>query len=374
MKREKNILFLSRPLTNSFDEGSKNLVYNLCLLLRKNATVLVDKSFDSYLPPTVAPIRLPFAIDTQFVESSRSLKVKMYNLTLLLRLFRYNPIHAFFSLTQLNCIPLLVAHYLFQKKIFVNLPSGQNKYIGKPLVKLLLRRAAVVCVMTEHTAYQLALSGIVAEVVPPLIDPNRFFPIDLEKKESLRRKLNLSEYFVVIYPGEYSRLDGNENIIRIVRGVSTKCQKVLFVMACRLKSRKDKEVEAFIKNSVSAHCNVLFLNESQSYFEYAAASDMAIFPINSMRGKFDLPLSLVELMVMGKPVLHSDIAPLNELYEGSSYLCLPPKSECFVRALIEIAENAELYTELVKQTFHEASRFAPKKIVERFRSIYAKNC
>jgi glycosyltransferase involved in cell wall biosynthesis len=54
-----------------------------------------------------------------------------------------------------------------------------------------------------------------------------------------------------------------------------------------------------------------------------ARSDVCILPLRDTYGKVDIPLFLLEAMAMAKPIIVTDIPPLNELLEDPVGLGVP---------------------------------------------------
>ena len=58
--------------------------------------------------------------------------------------------------------------------------------------------------------------------------------------------------------------------------------------------------------------NIVFIDTFLDMPALYNMSDINIFPVQEMAGKFDIPLALVEAMACGKPVIISDIPILRE--------------------------------------------------------------
>lgn len=367
---KKGIFILSRPLSNVLDEGSKNLVYYLCKNSSKNYIVTVEKKFTLQLPQNI--IKIPFLddINKNYVESSKSNKVKIFLIKELFKIQKYETIHVFFTITKINALVLLFFNVFFQKKIILSLPVVKSDTIDNYFIKKLLKNSSKIVVMSNYSKKILNNFENNTINIAPLVDDNKYYPYPLHLKVKLKENLSINlSSFIIIIPGEYGRLKMNENMINIIKHINKLNKDCLFILSFRLKNKDDKKTEIEVKKALE-NCNVLFLNTVNNYHEYCAISDLAIFPAKSMEGKFDLPLALVELMAMGIPVLHSDIAPLNELYKEKQTFCLPANSTSFSKKIIALLEDEEEYNKSVEITLNEAERFKPKEVIKKYSKIY----
>lgn len=366
----KNVLILSRPLSNILDEGSKNLVYYIAKHSNSGLRILVENDFSLHLPNNIQQVRIKGRINKDYVENSRSMYIKLRLALEVIKIFKYEAIHSFFTITTTTAIILLFASIVLRKKIIINLPVFCDSRPVSPAIKLLLKRAAWVFVMTNYTKNKILKHTKNASIVLPVVDPKRYRPINNQEKSFFRKKLNLDSFSkIIIIPGEYGRLEMTDNLMSIVKQIGHKQPEALFVFSFRLKTKHDLQAENTTKKTLEGY-NVLYLNTVNNYFEYVAASDFALFPAKNMLGKFDLPLALVEIMAMGKPVLHTDIAPLNELYNAKDGFCLPDNPDIFANKIVENINNNELYKNLSNTTLREAQRFMPENVIPDYESLY----
>lgn len=366
----KRILILSRPLSNILDEGSKNLVYYICKKLNLNLNIIVENNFSYYLPDNININRINFEINKNYVENSRNISTKYKLVKVILDFKKYDIIHSFFTLTSLNVILLIFAKIILGKKIVLNLPSFNHKSEKSILVRLIIKIADQIIVLSKFTKDKIIKNNKETHIIRPTIDSEKYRYISDNKKRNIRKKLNLDDIFTIIIPGEYNRMNMLDNVIKIIKNTYRK-NNILYILSFRLKTFRDAKTEKITKRRLN-NFNVLFLNTVNNFHEYIAASDMAIFPVKNMEGKFDLPLSLVEIMVMGKPVLHTNIKPLNELYCNSSGFSIPNNADIFSNKILEIINNNQYYLKLKNQTIIESKKFKPSRIIKKYHNLYNK--
>ena len=369
---DNRVFILSRPLSNTLDEGSKNLVYYLSKSATEKVRVFAENDFSLFLPSNVNTIRIKVYGNSLYVESSRSYAVKFSLLREVLKFWKYKTLHAFFTLTKINVLVLLFSKFVLRKNLIVNIPAIPQNSFDSIFLKLLLRKTDHIIVLSDFSYRKIIGFNKNVTKVPPIIDPTKYRPADKPAIIAARNKLNIKSSFVVIIPGEYGRLNMNENLVEIIKSVHKSDPNVLFILSFRLKISEDLYIQEKIKKKLKGN-NVLFINTVPNYHEYAIAADISIFPAKNMEGKFDLPLALVELMSMGKPVLHTDIAPLNELYYSKKDFCLPDRPESFTQKIIELNQDKQLYSSLSQKTMQEAERFLPENVIPFYDSIYEKH-
>jgi glycosyltransferase involved in cell wall biosynthesis len=364
-----SIYILSRPLSNILDEGSKNLVYYLCLNTNHSLSVVTENSFELKLSPSVTTYKLDFEVDKENVENSRSLKVKIHLIKRLFQARKINTVHCFFTITPLNAFILLMVRFFYRVRVVVTIPAFPIAFENNFLIKRVMRKAECVVVMTNDTSKLIKRFTDKVQVIPPLVDDNKYFPMAESLILELKKKLGITAEFTVIIPGEYGRLDMNENSVKIVKETNKRHPEVLFIFSFRLKTGQDKIIENKIKKRLIG-CSVLFLNTINNYHEYASIADISVFPANSMDGKFDLPLALVELMCSGVPVFHSDIPKLNELYKTQVDQFALRRNEVYVEKISQCFTQREAFKRYKEVTLREAVRFSPEKVTKQYDLIY----
>lgn len=352
------------------DDGSKNIPYCISLGSKHMITVMAREDFDLDISNNTRVIRVNTVAGGIFRQDDHSLRNKLAVLkTMLLNIRRHGLIHAFFALSPETSGILLLAKFLFGKTIIINVTYWDEKAARSRLVKLFLKKADSIIAMSEYSAGRIRKHSDNTRVIRPVVNPEKYKPGTREAVKRLRKKLGLQAGHIVIYPGEYGVLGANKNIINIVRLVNKELDDALFIFSCRLRDRGDIEKEKYVKSELAGY-SVLFLNTVDNYHEYAAVSDTAVFPAGSMEEKVDLPLALVELMAMGKPVIHTDIPPLNELYSKKDGFCLPEAPDAIAKRIISLASDSALYEEACRRTLEEAGRFLPENVIPEYDEIY----
>lgn len=390
----KKILMFTRPIAPPWDEGSKNLAWEIA----KNST---DENFKfSVLTPeknlgflenkkNITPQKI--YTSTKF---SLSEKIKLLKYFFSLKKDNFNIIHFLFtprSLTsnlikskikKLNCKTVLTIATLSKKDY-----ENQEK-----LKKILF--ADKIIAQSDYTFKKLKSCGFNnVELIYPAINLNYYKP--KEKNRDLQRELKIKPSdFIMLYAGEFTRLDAIDDIIEAINilkktspsSLSFPCRKesirsktnFKLIIACRIKTPQDvqkkKEIEIKIKK-LKLKNNIIVLQETVKLLDYYNLSDLSIFPVRKMAGKFDVPLVLAESMACNKPVLASDLPVLKEFIKDNETGYTSPKANPkeLAEKIIEVMNDQEkLETISQNALVYARENFDIKKNVRKYDEIYRK--
>jgi glycosyltransferase involved in cell wall biosynthesis len=172
-----------------------------------------------------------------------------------------------------------------------------------------------------------ALSNQGAETIRRSGVPNvRYIPqgIDFDawaalppRTTSCKSSLGVAGHPVVLYPGHYSSGYGIRTLLRALPCVMRQLPDVRVILACRLRSEEDRAQEQAIRKEIAQQGMadaVLFFNTVNDVKTLVGASDVVLSPFETLRDKVDIPTTLLESLAAGKPVVISDIPPMNELF------------------------------------------------------------
>jgi glycosyltransferase involved in cell wall biosynthesis len=147
--------------------------------------------------------------------------------------------------------------------------------------------------------------------------------ISLEPWQALARrtdegkaKFGLEGHPVVLFPGHYSSGQGVDVLFRALPELVAEVPGVRLIFACRLRSSGDRGREEALKKALrernlSEH--VIFYNTVNDMQALIGASDLVVLPLATMHHKVDIPTTLLEAMAAAKPIVISDLAPMEEL-------------------------------------------------------------
>jgi len=161
----------------------------------------------------------------------------------------------------------------------------------------------------------------------------RIYPgIDLEAyqpnpQNAMVQKLGLKKESVVLYVGDYEFSGAHEDVLQAARKALNENSDTKFVFACRNKTARAAQLEKETKSKaqdLGIHTQIIFLNEIDSFKDLLDLASIVIFPARSLFRKMDIPLTLLEALALEKPIIISDIPPLNEIMKAEVGLLVPP--------------------------------------------------
>lgn len=368
----KKILLSTRPLAPPWDEASKNFAYFLGKTITGySLTLLTTKELLEGLPTTV---------HQEAIFSS-----PVFNLKAKISLFRY-------LRRSRQCFD--ITHYLFT-------PTRQNtgiiRWLAKPVKGKTVQTIATLrddlyssktlrtiffadhlVTYTDTAKQKLKRLGFTNVTrIYPGIDLDRYSPGI--KNERLLRGFGLQpEHFIVIYPGEYVRLGATDMLTDVFIDFFTQHPDtdLRFIFACRVKNAPDAQKKAQVQKRF-ADANLLeYVAFSDTITDMPAlynSADLVVFPVENLRGKFDVPLIIIEAYACGKPVILSDLPQFQEFANDDICVTIPKNSEikliekvAYLRdnkaECLRLGENARRFTE---------ENFDLKNTAKQYEEIYA---
>ena len=338
-KMKKKILFYTtRAVNPPWDEASKNIAYNTALKIKNYTIILLTKRKMEPAP-------------NQSIEQFRAFDRDLMTWWVVLRTFglrfqkqRIHAVHFFCNPTPFKTV---AAKLIGGKnvKIIKTIPTLQTLKLEKnKLIKAL--ESNILIVYSEFTRKKLENIGVDnAKVIYPGVDTDKFSP-GIASHQT-RKDLGISSSdFTITYPGEYVRLGDTRTISAAIDIVSKKIDNMRFIIACRTRSKEDKEHKLRLKkhfDSIGLDNKIIFAETVPDMPSLFRLSSVVIFPAEKMvTAKFVLPLTIIEAMSCSRPVILSDIPELKELHrKHSSLIIAPGDSERLAQQILFIYKNPE---------------------------------
>lgn len=310
----KKVLLVTRPIVPPWDEASKNFAYFLARSVAGHELTLLTAGGATIpdLPQTVTEESIYDSATFDLAAKGRLLSY--------LRSHRsdFDITHYLFTPTKLNS--KLIKLFAFPKSgktIQTVATLRSDLYDAATLRKLLF--ADLITVYTDATKAKLAALGITnVERVYPGIDLDRYQP--RPKSQAVLDQYQLTpDDFLVVYPGEYTRLGATDflvdTLIRHFTGAIA--EPFVFHFACRIKNEADRVKREEIRERFrAAGClDRIRFDEGHATADMAAlynTADVVAFPVGDLKGKFDVPLIIIEAYASGKPVILSDLPAFEE--------------------------------------------------------------
>lgn len=371
----KQVLLATRPIVPPWDEASKNFAYFLGKTVVGHALTLLGAK-DAMLPELPATAHLePVYRSAHFGLSEKA------NLFKYLQAKRnaFDITHYLFTPTRLNIgVIRTLARPTRGKTIQTVATLRTDLYSPKTLKRLLF--ADHIAVYTDATKAKLESMGVTnVDRIYPGIDLDRYQP--RPKSQAVLDAYYLSaDDFLVVYPGEYTRLGATdflvETLIRHFTGPVA--EPFVFLFACRIKNEADQRKREAIREVFrQAGClDRIRFEENHATTNMAEiynTADVIAFPVGDLFGKFDVPLVIIEAYASGKPVILSDLAAFQEFSNERISVTIPRlQSKPFIDTLLHLKHSPEIRAGLGRaaRTYAE-EHFDLRETAKRYASLYA---
>jgi len=259
----------------------------------------------------------------------------------------YHLIYRPFRLSSrlLNLIPVLKRHPTIH-----TIPATAD---GHPLKRHMFFARRIVA-LSQYGKKRLQHLGVENVIhIPPGINLDEWMPLT-DQSENHKLRLGLVGHPVLLFPGHYGMGQGSEVMLEALPGIISRFPEARIIFACRLRSNQDFQSERATRlkiQKMGLEHTVRFYNTVADMHSLIGASDIVLLPLQTMRGKVDIPTTLLEALAAAKPVIISDIPPMNELLlrpdriADLGGLTIPPgNSHALVKATTLLLESHELRT------------------------------
>jgi glycosyltransferase involved in cell wall biosynthesis len=368
----KKVLLITRPICPPWDEASKNFAYTLSKNVDGVEFGLLTNGRVDDLPENTRQHAIYTSNNFSYLQKIRLIRN--------LRKIRkdYDILHYLFTPTKSNSF--LIKHFLNYKKTARSIQTiatlREDLYKEKEIKELLFGDLIITYSdYAKNKLNQLGFNNV--KRIYPGIDLEEYK--QTEKDKELMKSKNISEDdFVINFTGEYSRLGAIDLVVDSFIEVSKKIPEARLALAVRIKNDKDaqkkKEVIKKLKENNILNKIVFFDDGSYLMPPVYNLCDISLFPVSDMKGKFDIPLAVVEAMACEKPVILSDLPILSELSNGQNSVITPRGDvDALAQAIFDLHDNPEKRKQIGEEArkFVE-ERFDIKKIAEIYSKIYEK--
>lgn len=344
----KKILLATRPLVPPWDEASKNFAYFLAKsvsLPEISLHILTEKNEPRLENLSASVIEHPIYSNKYGKERAhypffQKIRLPIY---LFFQSRNYDIIHYIFTPTFFNAV---ITRYLtpFSGKRVQTVATFRSQRYPKVFLKYLFFGNTIIT-YTERTKKQLEEIGVknVTRIYPG-IDLERYSP--QPKNPALLTELGLTtEDFIVIYPGEYTRLGATDMLTETFLKYFKEHPEtnLRFVFACRIKNDADALKKKEIHRKFAEAKLLDYVAFSDTITDMAGlynTADVVIFPVADLKGKFDVPLIIIEAYACGKPVILSDLPQFSEFANDDICVTIPKDSGTqLMESLAYLKEN-----------------------------------
>ncbi|MFW6047005.1 MAG: glycosyltransferase family 4 protein [Candidatus Woesearchaeota archaeon] len=337
------ILFVTKPVNPELDEGSKKNSWQIASFCKNHQFYLMTYHNNKPLL-TSHKARLIF---------KKVYNDKNFNYLQKLRLVVFllfcndgvSVYHYFFVPTLISSKVLWLITKLKKKKSIQSIPSLYKTDLSYNSLKKLCFADKIV-VYSNHTEKALNNNGIY-NVIKINAGVNLENYGKAPKISSDRNIYNFSfGRTIVLFSGELSRLNSVKLLFSIIQKVVSARSDIDFVMASPIRSSKDIRSLKIIENEISTNRlrnRVHLFKTVKNFSHLLSICDIFLYPVSSMVGKIDTPLTVLEAMASELPIIISDIEPLNEILKlRAGFAVAPEDTNSFANAILELADDATL--------------------------------
>lgn len=375
----KNVLLATRPLTPPWDEASKNFAYFLAREiqdpeLRLHILTAKGAFLDELIHRNIVqhPVYPPDPSGRAGFPLGQKVRLPLY---LSVNAQEYDVVHYLFTPTKLNTF--LLRNFVYHAPKTIQTIATLREDILSPEDWKRLFYADRLVVYSDYSKAKLEAAGFTGvERIYPGIDLGLFRPASKDP-EALRALDLTPDDLVVMFPGEYARLGATDMLADMLyRHLPDTPNNLKFVFACRVKDaadeKKKREVQKKLHLAGVGH-RVRFTDSWKLPMPamYGLA-DVVVFPVGNMRGKFDIPLVILEAYACGRPVILSDLEIFREFSNPTISVTVPKDDETFLWAAIErlLREEAERKTLGASARAFMEQSFDLKETARKYEELY----
>lgn len=362
------VLMVSKPVAPPWNDSSKNLVRDLARSLRRHrATVMTRDGVDPELP----------GVDRTALYGSHAghfapaLAANARVLWALMTGARYDLWHFFFApnpRSSAACAWAARRRGMRTIQTVCSAPAGTTN-----LVQVLF--ADRIVVLSHDTERRVLAAGIAPERVrhiPPAVEPLAV-PTAAELRQARDAFALPQDRALVLYPGDLEFSSGAECMIRAHAAMRER-RAVTLVLACRVKTAKAKEHELRLRGLVAElglQDSTLWLGETPHIHRLLAAADVVALPADTLYAKMDLPLVLIEAMLLERAVVTSDTIAAAELAQDDAAVAVTPTPGAVARAIQALLEDPEARRALGQRARAAAlERYHPTRMASAYETVY----
>ena len=359
------ILFITRPIAPPWDEASKNFAYNLAKNLPDFKIGLLANKNLKYLPNNIE--QCPIYTSNKLNNYQRARLLKLISIR-----NKFDILHIMLTPSKLNSF--CFKNFIIKKnhKVIQTIATlREDLFSDKEIKKMIFGN--VVITYSDYAKNMLEKLGFKnARRIYPGIDLEYYSPAHKNFRFLMNNNLR-PEDFIVTYPGEYSRLGAIDDIVKTITRLSS--SPIKFILACRVKNKKDAKKKEKVIKKLKKHnllSKVAFIDTVPDMAKLYNSSDVILFPARDMKGKFDVPLAVIEAMACEKPVIISNIPILREFTNGqNSVIIKSGDAEKLSNAILDLYQNKTRCETIGKTARKYAEEnFDIKKIAGEYRKVY----
>jgi glycosyltransferase involved in cell wall biosynthesis len=238
-----------------------------------------------------------------------------------------------------------------------------------------LKKADGFSAISPEIASEWTSSGIPSErvhLIPNSVDTSRFYPVDAEQKELLRKNLDLPQAAAIaIYTGRLVSYKGLPLLLKVWNDIQRKHKDVLLILAgtggLDIHNCED-DLRQYVKDNDLENV-VVFTGAVQNVPEYLQASDLFVFPTENDA----FPSSIVEAMACRLPVITTPVGAIKTIVtDGETGVIIQPSNfEQLYQALDVMLSDDKLASRLGRAACQSVQgKYSAEIVTEKYQSLF----
>jgi len=359
------ILMITKPMAPPWDDSAKNMARDIVFAAPERKFQLL--SIPDYRIGTENACEEPFYSDVKSGYAP-DLSMKMRIFARILRPDKVDLVHLFF---QPNPLTLRMSRYALAMKSHTKCIHTLTCAPGNFEKSAPLLFADSVVTVSKWTARQLEAHGVNhVSCVYPCAETSPSGDCS-----AARDKLGLpGNGPLALFAGDLESDAMIERLVRILEGI--KGSGLRLIAACRDKTEATPIYKSRLKHlaeEAGAGDSLILLGRVDNMPALFDSVDFQIFPSDSLYGKMDLPLVLLEGMGRGVPVLLSELPPLAELLpdERAGRIIAADDAGTWVAAMLQWASDRQLLksaSDAARETV--AQEFSRERLGREYETLY----
>ena len=364
-----SVLFISKPVAPPWNDSSKNLVRDVAShLSRHSATVMTRPG----APHGLFGVASEEVYAAQTADYAPALADNARVLARLLLRRRHDLWHFFFAPNPKSSAAGRLASRLRRVPTVQTVCSAPAEGVDLGAVLFADR----VVVLSRHTEQRLLDAGIARQRVVRIGPAVAALPLrDQTARMATRAQLGLPvERAVVVYPGDLEFSGAGERTLRAHARLLGSGLSPWLVIACRAKTARAKQAELALREltrELGVADSVSFLGETRAIHDLLACADVVALPAENLYAKMDLPLVLIEAMLLGRATVVAAGTAAEELAQGDAALAVNATEEATADAISRLLRDAT-FRERMGATARAAAleHHDPRAIASRHDALY----
>lgn len=363
-----SILMVSKPVSPPWNDSSKNLVRDLATHLeRHRATVMTKRGAQ----PALQNVRYEHVYGRQTGGFAPALADNARVMLRLLAGSGHDLWHFFFAPNLRSSQACRFAATLRRVPTVQTVCSAPAP--GADLRQLLFAdRTVVLSAFTQRRVLAAGVAPSTLVRIPPAVAP--LDVIDESARMRVRQEFGLpTDRPLVVYPGDLEFSGAAE---RVLRAHATRLAKqgAWLALACRAKTIHARQHELRLRalvDELGVASSVTWIGETRGIHGLLAAADVVALPAENLYAKMDLPLVLIEAMLLERAVVVASGAPAEELAEDGAAIAAHPDVDATAQAiesvLFDQARRALIGTRARQSAL---DRYHPTVVARTYEALY----